>query len=251
MKNIIAEEKKEKRAKVVLKKIYNDETSLLEIGIDEAGRGPMFGRVYSAAVILPKNEIFKYELLKDSKKFTSEKKINEVAQYIKDNALFWSVAYEDEKKIDSINIRNATYNAMHKAIKSIINYDPSNNNLDKFPNEKYYLLVDGNEFKTYTYLNSSNNMIQQINHVLVTGGDNKYCSIAAASILAKVERDKYIKEICEKYKKLSEFYNLDKNKGYGTSVHLDGIKNYGISPWHRTTYGLCKHAKINSEEFYL
>ena len=87
-----------------LQKKYNTSNSnIMEIGIDEAGRGPMFGRVYSAAVILPNNEEFKYELLKDSKKFTSEKKINEVADYIKTNALFWSVSYEDEKTIDSIN----------------------------------------------------------------------------------------------------------------------------------------------------
>ena len=86
------------------KKYNNSNSNIMEIGIDEAGRGPMFGRVYSAAVILPNNEEFKYELLKDSKKFTSEKKINEVADYIKTNALAWSVSYEDEKTIDSINI---------------------------------------------------------------------------------------------------------------------------------------------------
>ena len=88
---------------------YNPESKLFEIGIDEAGRGPMFGRVYSGAVVLPKNDDFKYELLKDSKKFTSEKKINEVADYIKQNAISWCVSYEDEKIVDSINIRNARH----------------------------------------------------------------------------------------------------------------------------------------------
>ncbi len=236
-----------KMSKCKLQKFYNDETNLLEIGIDEAGRGPMFGRVYSAAVILPKNHDFKFELLKDSKKFTSEKKINEVADYIKESALDWSIAYEDEEVIDSINILNASHNSMHKAINAIVNKENKNNRFS----EKYYLLVDGNSFKPYTYLNKNSNIIEQIDNVLVEGGDNKYCSIAAASILAKVERDKYIIEMCEKYEKLVEYYDLKKNKGYGTKNHLVGIQNYGISPWHRKTYGCCKDAQINPEEFYI
>ena len=230
-----------------LQPFYNPESKLFEIGIDEAGRGPMFGRVYSAAVVLPKNDDFKYELLKDSKKFTSEKKINEVADYIKDNAIAWAVSYEDEKIIDSINIRNATHNAMHKSIQNIISNLKQN---EQICNE-FYLLVDGNDFKPYTYLNNKSNIIEQVNHITIEGGDNKFCSIAAASILAKVERDKYIKELCDCYKKLDEYYNLSKNKGYGTSQHLNGIKNIGISPWHRKTYGCCKQAKFNSEDFYL
>ena len=80
--------------------------------------------------------------------------------------------------------------------------------------------------------------------------DNKFCSIAAASILAKVERDKYIREICINFPKLNIYYGLLKNKGYGTSKHIEGIKKYGISKWHRTTYGCCKEAHINEEEFY-
>jgi ribonuclease HII len=236
--------------KPMLNKFYNIESKQLEIGIDEAGRGPMFGRVYSAGVILPKNDEFKYELLKDSKKFTSEKKINEVADYIKANSIAWSIAYEDEKSIDLINIRNATHNAMHKVIADITK-KLELSNLKKPVNELYYLLVDGNDFKAYTYLNSDNSMIEQINHILIESGDNKYCSIAAASILAKVERDKYIKNMCEKYKKLDEYYSLEKNKGYGTGKHMEGIKKYGISPWHRTTYGCCRTATINNKEFYL
>jgi ribonuclease HII len=220
----------------------------MEIGIDEAGRGPMFGRVYSAAVILPNNDEFKYELLKDSKKFTSEKKINEVADYIKTNALFWSVSYEDEKTIDSINIRQATLCAMHKAIGDLLKQNNAVANLNS--NECYYLLVDGNDFKAYTYYCETTNIIKQINHILIEGGDNKFCSIAAASILAKVERDKYIREMCINFPKLNIYYGLLKNKGYGTSKHMEGIKNYGISKWHRTTYGCCKEAPINDDEFY-
>ena len=230
-----------------LQKKYN-ESSIMEIGIDEAGRGPMFGRVYSAAVILPSNEEFKYELLKDSKKFTSEKKINEVAEYIKTNALFWSVSYEDEKTIDSINIRQATLCAMHKAISELIKQNNTSVNLNN--NECYYLLVDGNDFKPYTYYCETTHIIKQINHILIEGGDNKFCSIAAASILAKVERDKYIRDMCVNFPKLNSYYGLLTNKGYGTSKHMDGIKKYGISKWHRTTYGCCREATINDDEFY-
>ena len=226
---------------------YNPESNLFEIGIDEAGRGPMFGRVYSAAVVLPKNNNFKYELLKDSKKFTSEKKINEVSNYIKNNALAWAISYEDEKMIDTINIKNATHNAMHKSIKTIISTLKKNDQI----NNEFFLLIDGNDFKPYTYLNKNSNIIEQVNHITIEKGDNQFCSIAAASILAKVERDKYIKELCNYYKKLDLYYNLAKNKGYGTSEHLNGIKKIGISPWHRVTYGCCKEAKVNISDFYL
>lgn len=241
------------KPKIMLEHFYNNDSNQFEIGIDEAGRGPMFGRVYSAAVILPKNDDFKYELLKDSKKFSSLKKINEVAQYIKENALAYSVQYEDEKTIDKINIRNATHCAMHKAITNVIAKFNNNKTLLNYSkkSENYYLLVDGNDFKSYTYLNESSSIIEQVNHILIEGGDNKYCSIAAASILAKVERDAYIKELCDCYKKLDTYYSLEKNKGYGTAKHMEGIDNFGISPWHRTTYGRCKEATINEVDFYL
>ena len=235
------------KEKKLLNPFYNYESELLEIGIDEAGRGPMFGRVYSAAVILSKDKNFDFSLLKDSKKFSSEKKINEVAEYIKKHSIYWSVNYEDEKQIDKINIRNATHSAMHKCINDITkNYIIDSNK--KLCNI-FYLLVDGNDFKPYIYLN--NNNFEQINHILIEGGDNKYCSIAAASILAKVERDKYIKELCNCYKKLNIYYELEKNKGYGTSKHIEGIKKFGISPWHRKTYGCCKCANENNYDFYL
>ena len=241
---------KVKNSKQCLEKKYNNNSEIIEIGIDEAGRGPLFGRVYSAAVVLPDTNIFNYELLKDSKKFTSENKRIEVANYIQSNALFWAVSYEDEKVIDSINIRQATLNAMHKAIKIILNSYYEKNNC-VCSNEMCYLLVDGNDFKPFTYYCETTNIIKQLNHVLVEGGDNKYCSIAAASILAKVEHDKYIKEMCSNFPKLELYYGLLSNKGYGTSKHSEAIKKYGISKWHRTTYGCCKDALINEDEnFY-
>ena len=248
---------KKRKEIVVLNKRFNKDTELLEIGIDEVGRGPMFGRVYTAAVILPKNDIFKFEILKDSKKFSSKKKINEAANYIKENALFWSVSWCDEKDIDKINIRNSTHKSMHQSIQLIITkFKQVNKNTKLYEdtvsfNKLFYLLIDGNDFKPYTYVNEKTNTLESINHVLVEGGDNKYCSIAAASILAKVERDAYIDDICDKFKKLNTLYGLEKNKGYGTSQHLEGIKIHGISPWHRTTFGLCKTAKKNQEDFYL
>jgi|UniRef100_A0A6C0CB86 ribonuclease HII len=236
----------------LLKKYHNNNT-LFEIGIDEVGRGPMFGRVYSAAVILPINDTFKYECLKDSKKFSSQKKISEVADYIKANALFWAICYEDEKAIDSLNIRNATIKAMHNAISAIIvKYNETANcvNFNDL-NEQFYLLIDGNDFKCYTYFCKKSNVIKQLNNVLVEGGDNKYCSIAAASILAKVERDNYIRSMCLEFPKLDTYYGLLNNKGYGTIKHMEGIKKYGISKWHRNTYGCCKDSTVNEDEFYI
>ena len=206
---------------------YNDD-NIIEIGIDEVGRGPMFGRVYTAAVILPK-EGFDHSKMKDSKKFHSKKKINEVSEYIKENAIAWSIQWEDEKLIDKINIRNATHSAMHKAIKEI--YDKEND-------KNYVLLVDGNDFKPYIVIKE--NILEQVSHVCIEGGDNKYTSIAAASILAKVARDAYIDELCVLHPELIEKYDLSNNKGYGTKKHMDGIAEHGITEWHRRSFGICK-----------
>jgi ribonuclease HII len=215
---------------MVLIKKYSDEYNI-EIGVDEVGRGPMFGRVYCAAVILPINDSFKYELLKDSKKFTSKKKLEEVANYIKDNCVSYSFAYCEHSEIDNINIRQATHKAMNEAIRNIINFTDNN-----------IVLIDGRDFKPITYL--ENNIIKQVPVKCIEGGDNKYCSIAAASIIAKVERDTYIYEMCKKYPLLDTYYDLSKNKGYGTAKHMDGIKKYGITQWHRKTFGICNNSNI-------
>ena len=206
-------------------KFYNDNSDLLEIGVDEAGRGPLFGRVYTAAVILPKEDgggngcetekkVFDYHKMKDSKKFTSSKKILEVAEHIKENALAWSVTYNDETTIDKINIRQSVLSSMHQSIKNVMdtynNVDTGtgtdgNSNTDK----EYFLLIDGNDFKPY--LRFQDDHFVQVNHTCIEGGDNKYCAIAAASILAKTERDKYIEELCEEHPELKEKYGLEKN----------------------------------------
>jgi len=228
-----------KNKKTALKKYFKEDNNILEIGVDEAGRGPLFGRVYSAAVILPKDDSFEHSKVKDSKKFTSKKKIEEVAEYIKQNALAWYVSFEDETVIDEINILQATQKSMRHAIlevkKQYMNIQKNNENIH------FHLLIDGNYFNPITYVNPKTNKLEIIPFDTIEGGDNKYTSIAAASILAKVERDKYIETLCELNPDLSEKYGIDSNKGYGAKKHIEGIKEHGITIWHRKTFGICKN----------
>jgi ribonuclease HII len=232
------------KPKNLLKSCHNEDEKVFEIGVDEAGRGPLFGRVYTAAVILPKDNSFDYSKVKDSKKFHSKKKIEEAAEYVKNNALAWHVSYEDERKIDEINILQATQSSMHN---SIIETRKKYNKILKSTGKKekidynFNLLIDGNYFNPITIFNKENNKIETIPYMTVEGGDNKYASIAAASILAKVERDKYIEQLCEQHPELSEHYGIDSNKGYGAKRHLDGIKEHGITIWHRRSFAPCKN----------
>ena len=244
----------------LLKKCYNEDTHVFEIGVDEVGRGPLFGRVYTAAVILPKDDSFDCSMVKDSKKFHSKKKIEEAAKYIKEHALAWYVSFEDEKKIDEINILQATQSSMHnsilevrkqynKNIKEEDNQEEDNQEEDNQIEDtqiegkdySYSLLIDGNYFKPITYFNKRSGKVETIPHITVEGGDNKYASIAAASILAKVERDRYIDELCEQNPTLAEYYGIDSNKGYGAKRHMEGIKEHGITIWHRRSFGICKN----------
>jgi len=218
----------------------NDYTKpFIEIGVDEAGRGPMFGRVYVGAVVLPKDsKLFDFSKMKDSKKFHSEKKIKEAAEYIKSHAIAWSVKYAEHTEIDQVNIRRATIDCMHQAINEIM--EKMNTSADKL-----YLLIDGNDFipmmkLCYGSSGGGGESYIQIPHICVESGDNTYASIAAASILAKVSRDDYIDEMCKEYPELVEKYDLGNNKGYGTKKHMDGIREHGISKWHRRSFGLCK-----------
>jgi len=243
------EEKKElikriKKIPILLDKYFNEDQKIVEIGVDEAGRGPLFGRVYTAAVILPKDDTFDHSKVKDSKKFHSKKKIDEVANYIKENALSWYVSFEDEKTIDEINILQATQKSMHTSIlevKKLFNKQMKQENKNELIDYSYYLLIDGNYFNPVTYLNKKTNKIETIPFTTIEGGDDKYTAIAAASILAKVERDKYIHELCEQNSELAERYGIDSNKGYGAKRHIDGIKQHGITIWHRRSFGICKN----------
>ena len=229
--------KKKRTLQPPLKNEFTSDITIIEVGIDEAGRGPMFGRVYAGIVILPKNNTFDHSMMKDSKKFHSKKKIEQVADYIKENSLAWAVEYEDENTIDEINILQATQSAMHKGIKKIISKIACNSD---FNLNNIILLVDGNYFKPYTTLNKNKTKLETLKYYMIEGGDNKYTSIAAASILAKVERDKYIEELCKENTELIEYYGIDTNKGYGSKKHMEGIKKYGITKWHRKTFGICK-----------
>ena len=212
----------------MLKSRYSENENIIEIGVDEAGRGPLFGRVYAAAVILPKDN-FDHDKMKDSKKFHSEKKINLVADYIKENAIGYSIEYMDEKDVDNYNILKASQMAMTKCVKKLVNKNSDNDIL---------ALLDGNQcFPIYF---EKNDKVETVKSVFIEGGDNKYTAIAAASILAKVTRDKYIIDLCDENPELKEKYFIHKNKGYGTKQHLDGIKNNGITKWHRKSFGICK-----------
>ena len=237
---LMPKKKRVTKPQAVLKKCHNEAENVYEIGVDEVGRGPMFGRVYTAAVILPKDDSFDCSMVKDSKKFHSKKKIEEAAQYVKDHALAWYVSFEDEKKIDEINILQATQLSMHNSINEI----RKTTNLILKADEKdytYSLLIDGNYFNPITYVNKKTNKLEVIPYTTIEGGDNKYASIAAASILAKVERDKYIDDLCKQNPTLCEHYGIDSNKGYGSKRHMDGIKEHGITIWHRRTFGICKN----------
>ncbi len=193
------------------------EKDRLEVGIDEAGRGPLFGPVYTAAVIFPQDEEFLNDLIVDSKKLTSHRKRLMAYDYVKENAIDYSIFAVDEKMIDKLNIFHATYWGTHRA-------------LDKLTVIPEHILMDGNKFKPYDRDG------EYIPHTCVVKGDNKYASIAAASILAKVERDLFIENICDKYPILEERYNMRNNKGYGTKDHMSGIEKYGVTDKHRFSY---------------
>ena len=198
--------------------------NLLEVSMDEAGRGPMFGRVYVAGVIIPPDETFSQEFIKDSKELGERKKLM-AFDFIKENAIDWVVEYKDEKYIDEHNIYVANYNAMHDALNNLLV-------------EPEHILVDGNYFKPYCAPSG-----KFINHTTVVKGDNEYASIAAASILAKVSRDKYVEEMCDKYPQLDEYYGLRSNKGYASKRHLDGIKNMVIQNFIENHLDYVKQAR--------
>ena len=245
--------KKTRKSQEILKGHYFDTAdadsgagAFLEIGVDEAGRGPMFGRVYVSAVVLPRDsKQFDFSKMKDSKKFHSEKKIKEVAEYIKTHAISWSVKYAEHGAIDALNIRRATIQTMHEAIRDVCD-DVRSQGKNK-NGEEFYLLIDGNDFIPMLHPQSQSHDSKQSMHLpkhlhysTIEGGDNTYASIAAASILAKVSRDEYIMELCKQYPDLQAKYDLENNKGYGTKKHMDGIKQHGISKWHRRSFGICK-----------
>ena len=190
----------------MLKKYF--QKHLLEAGCDEAGRGCLAGPVYAAAVILPHN--FHNELLNDSKKLTEQER-NMLRPIIEKEAICWAVATASNIEIDSINILNASFLAMHRAIgKLTINPE--------------LLLIDGNRFKKYP----------NTEHKCIIKGDGIYMSIAAASVLAKTYRDDFMLRLHNEFPQ----YCWNKNKGYGTLIHRNAIIENGFSPFHRKTFNV-------------
>jgi ribonuclease HII len=183
----------------------------VEAGIDEAGRGCLAGPVVAAAVILP--PLFSHPLLNDSKKL-SHKQRTELRILVEQEALYWEVCFVDHEEIDRINILNATFLAMNRAIEGL-KATPS------------HLIIDGNRFKPSTKNNS-------IPFSCVIKGDAKYQSIAAASILAKTHRDEYMETLHAQF----PHYSWSSNKGYPTEEHRNGIRMFGPCPFHRKTFAL-------------
>ena len=216
---------------------YSEQDNDIEIGIDEAGRGPLFGRLYVAGVILPKDGSFDYSEIRDSKKITSKKKISKLAEYIKQNSIAWYIHYIEAEEIDEINIRQAVLKAMRECIRVLL---LKINETKEIKKEKICLLIDGNDFPPYIQYDTITNKIVNIPHITIPGGDNLFVAIACSSILAKTARDEYILALCEENPILKTNYSIEKNMGYGTKIHLEGIRTYGITPWHRKTYGICK-----------
>tara|TARA_B100001093_G_C26513027_1_gene878326 strand:- start:124 stop:720 length:597 start_codon:yes stop_codon:yes gene_type:complete len=185
----------------------------IEVGIDEAGRGPLIGRVYAAAVIWPNN--IDNPDINDSKKISAKKR-KVLKEWIEQNVIDYGIGYAEPEEIDQINILQATYLAMHRA-------------LDNLKTKFNSIIVDGNRFKQY----------KDIQYQTVIKGDATYYSISAASILAKEYHDEYIKNICQENPELDTKYKLLSNMGYGTKDHMKGIQEHGITVYHRKSFKSC------------
>ena len=195
---------------------------LIEAGCDEAGRGCLAGPVFASAVILPKD--FKCKGLNDSKQL-SEKQRSTLRSIIEKEALTWAVGIVFPEEIDRINILNASFLAMHRA-------------LDQLTIKPQHLIIDGNRFKTY----------KKIPYTTIVKGDGKYLAIAAASVLAKTHRDEYMIRLHKEF----PVYDWENNKGYPTEMHRMAIGKYGITPYHRKSFTLSNsRCKVNNREPHL
>ena len=190
---------------MLLSHYYED---LVEAGCDEAGRGCLAGSVYAAAVILPPD--YENELLNDSKKLSAKKRYT-LRTEIERDAIAWAVGVVTPEEIDKINILNASFLAMHRA-------------LDQLKVRPEAIIVDGNRFKPY----------QELPFTTIVKGDGKYLSIAAASILAKTYRDDYMHALAKEYPQ----YDWQSNMGYPTKKHRQAISEHGVTPYHRKSFNL-------------
>ncbi len=181
---------------------------IIEAGCDEAGRGCLAGPVFAAAVILPTD--YCNNKVNDSKQLNAKQR-ESLRHDIERSALAWAIGIADAQEIDQVNILNASYIAMHRAIAKL-NVIPE------------HLIIDGNRFKNYP----------DIPHSCIVRGDSKYFSIAAASILAKTYRDDFMKTLALEF----PAYGWDQNKGYPTPAHRESLKKYGLTKWHRRSFKL-------------
>ena len=182
------------------------ESGRIEAGCDEAGRGPLAGPVFAAAVILP--EAFYHPLLNDSKKM-SVKARYELREVIEKEAIAWAVEEVSPEEIDSLNILWASVTGMQRAVR-------------KLSVKPQFLLIDGNRFRPF----------DGYPFATVVHGDATYASIAAASVLAKTYRDDRMIQLAEQF----PHYGWDRNMGYPTREHIEAIKKYGLTPWHRRSF---------------
>lgn len=189
--------------------------NLVEAGCDEAGRGCLAGSVYAAAVILPPD--YENDLLNDSKKLTAKKRYT-LREVIQRDALAWAVGIVTPEEIDKINILNASFLAMHRA-------------LDQLSLCPEAVIVDGNRFRPY----------QDLPFTTIVKGDGKYLSIAAASVLAKTYRDDYMLSLAKEYPQ----YDWQSNMGYPTKKHRQAIRDHGITPYHRKSYNLLGDGQLS------
>lgn len=200
-----------------MKSLEPPQRGRLEAGCDEAGRGCLAGPVVCAAVVLP--EGFDCPGLDDSKKLTARRR-EKLRDIIKECALAWAVVEVGNEEIDRINILNASIAGMHRAV-------------DALKVRPEIILVDGNRFTEHP----------GIPHKTVVGGDGLHMSIAAASILAKTHRDSLMERLAEDY----PWYGWEKNKGYPTRAHLEGMRDHGLTPYHRRSFGPCAPGLFDTE----
>lgn len=235
--------RKTRETHVPLAMFYDTDRFQYEIGIDEAGRGPLLGRVYIAAVVLPKDGSMDTSLIRDSKKIAKSKMAG-LYDYIIKHALAYHISFIESEEIDAMNIRKAVIKGMHTCAREIISQLEQRNIPMIKEKEKFCLMVDGNDFPPYVHLETQT----PITHETFVKGDNAYANIAAASILAKFARDSSIMDICRQFPMFDEMYGLKKNMGYGTKLHLDAIRKYGITRFHRRTFGICKSSDYRQIE---
>lgn len=212
---------------------FHNNTIAFEMGVDESGRGPLFGRIYAAAVVLPKDgDIFDHTRMRDSKKVSSRAKMETLAQYIRENCVAYAISFAEPEYIDSTNILEANMKVMHDCMRAILASPAISGD--------GAALIDGNYFKPLVLENG-----EIYPFTTVVGGDGVYSSIAAASILARDARDVYTADLVATYPELNTRYSISTNQGYGTKAHMAGIATHGISQFHRKTFRPCSTAESN------